>query len=68
MIAFLPPKTIQIIKGESEFKVENSFQINEIHEYSEFKMYKFKEKGLLILYTNSRHKNNRLFLISEDKY
>lgn len=52
IITFLPPQTIQIIEGKNKFEIVNSFNIHQINSYTQFKMYRYQNKGLLIIYAS----------------
>ena len=65
IITFLPPQKIQIIEGKNKFNITNSFDIRQINYYTQFKIYKYQNKGLLITYGGGQDLTNNAFLIDK---
>lgn len=67
-VTFLPPNIAVIIKQEKgEYKVSQKITINEINLYSQFKVYKFNQRAMVIV-NNPQNATNRAFIVSDKEY
>lgn len=76
----MAPNTIVVIKQDSsqEWQIVNRLTINEITEYTQFKMYKFEKQAIMLLFGARSSQQvsegaanfgyNQAFIISDREY